>query len=159
MNDLIISSILDSLDENTLQKLSVMILERINAKNVVYHDRILKRPIDDLELTVRSTNCLKNDGIFYIGELVQCTETDLLQMPYLGKKSLNEIKTILNARKLFLNMTIKEWSINNLPYIKENDIWMSLFKLDEDSKRWTCKGRLLKRLKDKQKESKNTDVL
>lgn len=76
---------------------------------------LLKRPIDDLELTVRSTNCLKGEDIFYIGELVQCTENDLLQTPNLGKKSLNEIKSVLSTKGLFLGMEVEEWPPKDLP--------------------------------------------
>jgi DNA-directed RNA polymerase subunit alpha len=72
-------------------------------------DPIMLRPIDDLELTVRSTNCLKGENIFYIGDLVQRAEADLLKTPNLGKKSLNEIKNVLFARGLSLGMTVKNW--------------------------------------------------
>lgn len=67
------------------------------------------RPIDDLELTVRSTNCLKGEYIFYIGDLVQCDENRLLKTPNLGRKSLNEIKNILSSRGLNLGMAVKSW--------------------------------------------------
>ena len=72
-------------------------------------DPMMLRPIEDLELTVRSTNCLKGEHIIYIGDLVHRTETDLLKTPNLGKKSLNEIKHVLSARGLFLGMNIKNW--------------------------------------------------
>jgi DNA-directed RNA polymerase subunit alpha len=58
-------------------------------------DPILLRPVDDLELTVRSANCLKAENIYYIGDLIQRTETELLKTPNLGRKSLNEIKEVL----------------------------------------------------------------
>jgi len=67
------------------------------------------RPIEDLELTVRSTNCLKGEHIFFLGDLVQCDETHLLKTPNLGRKSLNEIKNILSNRGLGLGMTVKDW--------------------------------------------------
>lgn len=67
------------------------------------------RPIEDLELTVRSTNCLKGEYIFFLGDLVQCEETHLLKTPNLGRKSLNEIKSILADRGLSLGMTITDW--------------------------------------------------
>ncbi len=60
-------------------------------------DPLLLRPIDDLELTVRSANCLKAESIYYIGDLVQKTEVELLKTPNLGKKSLTEIKDVLGA--------------------------------------------------------------
>ena len=63
-------------------------------------DPILLRPVDDLELTVRSANCLKAENIYYIGDLIQRTETELLKTPNLGRKSLNEIKEVLASRGL-----------------------------------------------------------
>lgn len=67
------------------------------------------RPVDDLELTVRSANCLKAESIFYIGDLIQRSETDLLKTPNLGKKSLTEIKNVLAAHGLSLGMRIDNW--------------------------------------------------
>jgi DNA-directed RNA polymerase subunit alpha len=72
-------------------------------------DPILLRPVEDLELTVRSANCLKSENIQYIGDLVQRTETDLLKTPNLGKKSLNEIKSVLASHRLSLGMVLKNW--------------------------------------------------
>ncbi|MCD6044855.1 MAG: rpoA [Gammaproteobacteria bacterium] len=72
-------------------------------------DPLLMRPIEDLELTVRSTNCLKAENIFFVGDLIQRTETDLLKMPNLGKKSLTEIKAILVANSLSLGMRVENW--------------------------------------------------
>jgi len=72
-------------------------------------DPVMLRPIEDLELTVRSTNCLKGCNIIYIGDLVQRSESDLLKTPNLGKKSLNEIKNVLASRGLYLGMNIKNW--------------------------------------------------
>jgi DNA-directed RNA polymerase subunit alpha len=72
-------------------------------------DPILLRPVEDLELTVRSANCLKSENIQYIGDLVQRTETDLLKTPNLGKKSLNEIKSVLSSHHLSLGMLLKNW--------------------------------------------------
>ncbi|SFF60003.1 DNA-directed RNA polymerase subunit alpha [Fontimonas thermophila] len=71
---------------------------------------ILFRPIDDLELTVRSANCLKAENIYYIGDLVQRTEMELMKTPNLGKKSLNEIKEALKAHDLELGMKLDNWS-------------------------------------------------
>lgn len=71
---------------------------------------ILFRPIDDLELGVRSTNCLKAENVYYIGDLVQRTETELMKTPNLGKKSLNEIKEALKAHDLELGMKLDNWS-------------------------------------------------
>ncbi|MEC8847856.1 MAG: DNA-directed RNA polymerase subunit alpha [Pseudomonadota bacterium] len=71
---------------------------------------ILFRPIDDLELTVRSANCLKAENLYYIGDLVQRTEIELMKTPNLGKKSLNEIKDALRAHELSLGMQLENWS-------------------------------------------------
>ncbi len=70
---------------------------------------IFMRPVDDLELTVRSANCLKAESIFYIGDLVQRSETDLLKTPNLGKKSLTEIKNVLASHGLSLGMRLDNW--------------------------------------------------
>jgi len=70
---------------------------------------ILLRPVDDLELTVRSANCLKAENIHFIGDLVQKTEADLLKTPNLGKKSLAEIKEVLASRSLSLGMRLENW--------------------------------------------------
>lgn len=72
-------------------------------------DPILLRPVDDLELTVRSANCLKAENIFYIGDLIQRTEIELLKTPNLGRKSLNEIKEVLASRGLTLGMSLENW--------------------------------------------------
>lgn len=72
-------------------------------------DPILLRPVDDLELTVRSANCLKAENIYYIGDLIQRTENELLKTPNLGRKSLNEIKEVLATRGLTLGMRLENW--------------------------------------------------
>ncbi|WP_022957060.1 DNA-directed RNA polymerase subunit alpha [Perlucidibaca piscinae] len=72
-------------------------------------DPILLRPVDDLELTVRSANCLKAENIYYIGDLVQRTEVELLKTPNLGKKSLTEIKDVLASKGLSLGMRLDNW--------------------------------------------------
>ncbi|MGH6961809.1 MAG: DNA-directed RNA polymerase subunit alpha, partial [Dongiaceae bacterium] len=76
---------------------------------------ILFRPIDDLELTVRSANCLKAENVYYIGDLVQRTEMELMKTPNLGKKSLNEIKEALKAHDLELGMKLENWSSPKTP--------------------------------------------
>jgi len=73
------------------------------------YDPILLRPVDELELTVRSANCLKAEDIFYIGDLIQRTENELLKTPNLGRKSLNEIKEVLASRGLALGMKLENW--------------------------------------------------
>jgi len=77
-------------------------------------DPILIRPVDDLELTVRSANCLKAENIYYIGDLIQRTEVELLKTPNLGKKSLTEIKDVLASRGLSLGMRLENWPPLNL---------------------------------------------
>ena len=72
-------------------------------------DPILLRPVDDLELTVRSANCLKAENIYYIGDLIQRTEVELLKTPNLGKKSLTEIKDVLAKRGLSLGVKLENW--------------------------------------------------
>ena len=72
-------------------------------------DPLLLRPVDDLELTVRSANCLKAENIYYIGDLIQRTEVELLKTPNLGKKSLTEIKDILASRGLSLGVRMENW--------------------------------------------------
>lgn len=77
-------------------------------------DPMLLRPVDDLELTVRSANCLKAENIFYIGDLIQRTEVDLLKTPNLGKKSLTEIKDVLATKGLSLGMRLENWPPESL---------------------------------------------
>ncbi len=72
-------------------------------------DPVLLRPVDDLELTVRSANCLKAEQVYYIGDLVQKTEVELLKTPNLGKKSLTEIKDILASHGLTLGARLENW--------------------------------------------------
>ncbi len=72
-------------------------------------DPILLRPVDDLELTVRSANCLKAENIYYIGDLIQRTEVELLKTPNLGKKSLTEIKDVLASHGLSLGVRLENW--------------------------------------------------
>jgi len=96
------------------QQLSVFV-DFDNEKEVVQEeeeeevDPILLRPVDDLELTVRSANCLKAENIYYIGDLIQRTEVELLKTPNLGKKSLTEIKDVLASRGLSLGMRLENW--------------------------------------------------
>jgi DNA-directed RNA polymerase subunit alpha len=77
-------------------------------------DPILLRPVDELELTVRSANCLKAENIYYIGDLIQRTETELLKTPNLGRKSLNEIKEVLASRGLTLGGRLENWPPHGL---------------------------------------------
>jgi len=77
-------------------------------------DPVLLRPVDDLELTVRSANCLKAENIYLIGDLIQRTEVELLKTPNLGKKSLTEIKDVLATRGLSLGMRLENWPPENI---------------------------------------------
>jgi len=81
-------------------------------------DPVLLRQVDDLELTVRSANCLKAESIYYIGDLIQRTEVELLKTPNLGKKSLTEIKDVLATRGLSLGMRLENWPP---PGLKEDE--------------------------------------
>ena len=77
-------------------------------------DPILLRPVDDLELTVRSANCLKAENIYYIGDLIQKTEAEMLRTPNFGRKSLNEIKEVLAQMGLHLGMEVPGWPPENI---------------------------------------------
>ena len=77
-------------------------------------NRNLLRKVDELELSVRSANCLKNDNIIYIGDLVQKTEQEMLRTPNFGRKSLNEIKEVLSSMGLSLGMTVPGWPPENI---------------------------------------------
>jgi DNA-directed RNA polymerase subunit alpha len=78
-------------------------------RNAQQFDPLLLRPVDELELTVRSANCLKAENIYYIGDLIQRSENELLKTPNLGRKSLNEIKEVLASRGLTLGMKLESW--------------------------------------------------
>ena len=88
---------------------SEMIFEPSAPRGAAQFDPILLRPVDELELTVRSANCLKAAHIYYIGDLIQRTENELLKTPNLGRKSLNEIKEVLASRGLTLGMKLENW--------------------------------------------------
>ena len=77
-------------------------------------NRYLLKKVDELELSVRSANCLKNDNIIYIGDLVQKTESEMLRTPNFGRKSLNEIKEVLAQMGLHLGMEIPGWPPENI---------------------------------------------
>jgi len=85
------------------------ITSQSGARSNASFDPILLRPVDELELTVRSANCLKAENIYYIGDLIQRTENELLKTPNLGRKSLNEIKEVLASRGLTLGMKLESW--------------------------------------------------
>lgn len=89
---------------------------REDSVNPIYY-----RPVDDLELTVRSANCLKAENIFFIGDLVQRTEADLLKTPNLGKKSLTEIKNVLATHELALGIKIEGWRTPAILHDKDDN--------------------------------------
>ncbi len=84
------------------------------AEEDLAFNRNLLRKVDELELSVRSANCLKNDNIIYIGDLVQKTEAEMLRTPNFGRKSLNEIKEVLSQMGLHLGMEIPTWPPENI---------------------------------------------
>ena len=86
-------------------------------------DPVLLCPVDDLELTVRSANCLKAESIYYIGDLIQRTEVELLKTPNLGKKSLTEIKDVLASRGLSLGMKLENWPPAGLYHEREAGLY------------------------------------
>jgi DNA-directed RNA polymerase subunit alpha len=95
------------------EKVAEQAPEEVEAEEEKF-DPVLLRPVDDLELTVRSANCLKAENIFYIGDLIQRTEVELLKAPNLGKKSLTEIKDVLALKGLSLGMRLENWPPENL---------------------------------------------
>ena len=78
-----------------------------------FNSNLLKK-VEELELSVRSANCLKNDNIIYIGDLVQKSEGEMVRTPNFGRKSLNEIKEVLNTMSLYLGMEIPNWPPDNI---------------------------------------------
>ena len=83
-------------------------------------NRNLLRKVDELELSVRSANCLRNDNIVYIGDLVQKSENDMLRTPNFGRKSLNEIREVLMQMGLNLGMDISDWPPENIEELSKN---------------------------------------
>ena len=88
--------------------------DKQEEQHVLSFDPVLLKRVEELELSVRSANCLKNDNIIYIGDLVQKTEAEMLKTPNFGRKSLNEIKQILNELNLTLGMIITDWPPENI---------------------------------------------
>ena len=83
-------------------------------------NRNLLRKVDELELSVRSANCLRNDNIVYIGDLVQKSENDMLRTPNFGRKSLNEIREVLMQMGVNLGMDISDWPPENIEELSKN---------------------------------------
>jgi DNA-directed RNA polymerase subunit alpha len=89
-------------------------VEKTPQSTELVFNKNLLRKVEELELSVRSMNCLKNDNIIYIGDLVQKTEAEMLRTPNFGRKSLNEIKEVLNSMSLYLGMEIPNWPPENI---------------------------------------------
>ncbi len=89
-------------------------VEKVSPTTELVFNKNLLRKVDELELSVRSMNCLKNDNIIYIGDLVQKTEPEMLRTPNFGRKSLNEIKEVLNSMSLYLGMEVPNWPPDNI---------------------------------------------
>ena len=85
-----------------------------DAREELPFNPALLRKVDELELSVRSANCLKNDNIVYIGDLIQKTEAEMLRTPNFGRKSLNEIKEVLAGLGLHLGMDVPDWPPDNI---------------------------------------------
>ena len=100
------------------------IVKETKSTEPEFNRNLLKR-VEELELSVRSMNCLKNDNIIYIGDLVQKTEPEMLRTPNFGRKSLNEIKEVLNNMSLYLGMEIPNWPPDNIAELSK--------KLEENS--------------------------
>jgi len=95
-------------------------VEKITKTTELEFNKNLLRKVDELELSVRSMNCLKNDNIIYIGDLVQKTEPEMLRTPNFGRKSLNEIKEVLNSMSLYLGMEIPKWPPDNIAELSKS---------------------------------------
>ena len=89
------------------------VIKEVKSSEPEFNRNLLKR-VEELELSVRSMNCLKNDNIIYIGDLVQKSEGEMLRTPNFGRKSLNEIKEVLNGMSLYLGMEIPNWPPDNI---------------------------------------------
>jgi hypothetical protein len=101
--------------------------------------------VDELELSVRSANCLKNDNIVYIGDLIQKTEAEMLRTPNFGRKSLNEIKEVLSGMGLHLGMDVEDWPPDNIEDWPRStkttsERWRGLPPPDRPSRGARCRG-------------------
>jgi DNA-directed RNA polymerase subunit alpha len=88
--------------------------KKLQSSNELEFNKNLLKKVDELELSVRSANCLKNDNIFYIGDLVQKTEGEMLRTPNFGRKSLDEIKEVLSSMSLSMGMDLPGWPPENI---------------------------------------------
>ena len=87
--------------------------DQSQIETLSFNSNLLKK-VEELELSVRSANCLKNDNIIYIGDLVQKSESEMLRTPNFGRKSLNEIKEVLQQMELNLGMSVPDWPPENI---------------------------------------------
>ena len=87
--------------------------DQSQTETLSFNSNLLKK-VEELELSVRSANCLKNDNIIYIGDLVQKSESEMLRTPNFGRKSLNEIKEVLQQMELNLGMSVPDWPPENI---------------------------------------------
>ena len=87
--------------------------DQSKIETLSFNSNLLKK-VEELELSVRSANCLKNDNIIYIGDLVQKSESEMLRTPNFGRKSLNEIKEVLQQMELNLGMSVPDWPPENI---------------------------------------------
>ena len=87
--------------------------DQSKVESLSFNSNLLKK-VEELELSVRSANCLKNDNIIYIGDLVQKSESEMLRTPNFGRKSLNEIKEVLQQMELNLGMSVPDWPPENI---------------------------------------------
>ena len=99
--------------EKRIKRMIVDDIEHARASGDIKHAALLKK-VDELELSVRSANCLKNDNIVYIGDLIQKSEGEMLRTPNFGRKSLNEIKEVLAQMGLHLGMDVANWPPENI---------------------------------------------
>ena len=90
-----------------------VIADQSQVESLSFNSNLLKK-VEELELSVRSANCLKNDNIIYIGDLVQKSESEMLRTPNFGRKSLNEIKEVLQQMELNLGMSVPDWPPENI---------------------------------------------
>ena len=90
-----------------------MLPDQSSVEKLSFNSNLLKK-VEELELSVRSANCLKNDNIIYIGDLVQKSESEMLRTPNFGRKSLNEIKEVLQQMELNLGMSVPDWPPENI---------------------------------------------
>ena len=125
------TDILKKMTNDKGKQLNVLMLDGLSSileiddkskeeESEIKFNRNLLRKVDELELSVRSANCLRNDNIVYIGDLVQKSENDMLRTPNFGRKSLNEIREVLMQMGLNLGMDISDWPPENIEELSKN---------------------------------------